>query len=72
MLCVGTLNHDNTVHMKLGIRKGINIIFSYGGQTKDLEDALGLIADEVLHPMVSDGRTVDGMKLWGYVGPLIN
>jgi propanol-preferring alcohol dehydrogenase len=63
MLCVGTLNHDNTVHMKLAIRKRLDIIFSYGGQTKDLEEVLGLIADGVLHPMVSDGKLCDFPKV---------
>lgn len=56
LLCVGTLNHENTVHMKIGIRKRLDIIFSYGGQIKDLREALGLIAEGVLDPIVADGK----------------
>ncbi|KAH7135291.1 chaperonin 10-like protein [Dendryphion nanum] len=59
MLCVGTLNHDNTVHMKVGIRKRLSIIFSYGGQTRDLKEALDLIGQGVLNPMVADGKFED-------------
>lgn len=59
MLCVGTLNHDNTVHMKVGIRKRLSIIFSYGGQTRDLKETLDLIAQGVLNPMVADGKMED-------------
>lgn len=56
LLCVGTLNHENTVHMKLGIRKRLDIIFSYGGQTRDLTEALDLISKGVLDPIVADGK----------------
>jgi len=56
MLCVGTLNHDNIVHMKVGIRKRVTIIFSYGGQLRDLAEALELIARGRLNPMVADGK----------------
>ncbi|KAF2649791.1 N-benzyl-3-pyrrolidinol dehydrogenase [Lophiostoma macrostomum CBS 122681] len=59
MLCVGTLNHHNEVHMKIGIRKRLTIIFSYGGQTRDLEDVLELIARGVLDPMVRDAKIGD-------------
>lgn len=59
LLCVGTLNHENTVHMKLGIRKRLDIIFSYGGQTRDLKEALDLIAEGVLNPIVADGKLDD-------------
>ena len=59
MLCVGTLNHENTVHMKVAIRKRLDIIFSYGGQTGDLKEALGLIAKGILNPMVADGKIED-------------
>ncbi|KAH7406398.1 chaperonin 10-like protein [Phaeosphaeria sp. MPI-PUGE-AT-0046c] len=63
MLCVGTLNHENTVHMKLAIRKRLDIIFSYGGQTQDLREALNLIARGVLNPMVTDGKLQDFPKV---------
>ena len=59
MLCVGTLNHENTVHMKVGIRKRLSIIFSYGGQTRDLKEALDLIAQGVLDPIVTDRKIAD-------------
>ncbi|KAF2463892.1 GroES-like protein [Lindgomyces ingoldianus] len=59
MLCVGTLNHKNTVHMKIGIRKRLSIIFSYGGQTQDLAKALELIQQGVLNPQVEDGKLYD-------------
>ncbi|KAI8940649.1 hypothetical protein NX059_001919 [Plenodomus lindquistii] len=59
MLCVGTLNHENTVHMKLGIRKRLDIIFSYGGQVGDLREALDLVAKGILNPMVTDGSPED-------------
>lgn len=62
MLCVGTLNHDNTVHMKVGIRKRLSIIFSYGGQVGDLKEALELIAGGVLNPIVEDGKLQDFPK----------
>lgn len=58
-MCVGTLSHDNTVHMKLGIRKRLDIIFSYGGQTRDLKEALDLIAQGILDPIVTDGKLAD-------------
>ncbi|KAF2033139.1 GroES-like protein [Setomelanomma holmii] len=63
MLCVGTLNHENTVHMKLAIRKRLDIIFSYGGQTRDLKEALDLIAQGVLNSMVSNGKLEDLPKV---------
>lgn len=59
LLCVGTLNHENTVHMKIGIRKRLDIIFSYGGQTRDLKEALDLIAQGILDPIVADGKLAD-------------
>lgn len=42
--------------MKIGIRKRLDIIFSYGGQTRDLKEALDLIAEGVLDPIVADGK----------------
>lgn len=56
---MGTLNHENTVHMKMGIRKRLDIIFSYGGQTRDLKEALDLIAGGILDPIVADGKLAD-------------
>ncbi|KAF2172699.1 hypothetical protein M409DRAFT_16660 [Zasmidium cellare ATCC 36951] len=59
MVCIGTLNLDNTVHMKVGIRKRLSIIFSYGGQVKDLEDVLDLIAKKKITPQVETGKLED-------------
>lgn len=59
MVCIGTLNLDNTIHMKIGIRKRLSIIFSYGGQVKDLEDVLDLIAKKQINPQVENGKLED-------------
>jgi len=59
MLCVGTLSHENTVYMKVGIQKRLSIVFSYGGQKRDLKEALDLIAQGVLNPLVADGKLAD-------------
>ncbi|KAF3002592.1 hypothetical protein E8E13_008353 [Curvularia kusanoi] len=56
LLCVGTLNHENIVHMKIAIRKRLDITFSYGGQIRDLKEALDLISSGVLDPVVVDGK----------------
>jgi propanol-preferring alcohol dehydrogenase len=45
--------------MKIGIRKRLDIIFSYGGQRRDLEEALDLIAAKILDPMVAEGKLED-------------
>lgn len=54
MVCIGTLDLENTVHMKVGIRKRLSIVFSYGGQLRDLEDVLALIAKGAIEPQVED------------------
>ncbi|KAL6246281.1 hypothetical protein RBB50_006517 [Rhinocladiella similis] len=59
MVCIGTLNLENTVHMKIGIRKRLSIIFSYGGQLRDLKDVLDLIAKKAIEPQVEPGRLQD-------------
>ena len=38
--------------MKTGTRKRLSYIFSYGGQVKDLELVLNLIAAGKIHPQV--------------------
>jgi propanol-preferring alcohol dehydrogenase len=63
MLCVGTLNHENTVHMNVAIRKKLSIILSYGGQKRDLREVLDLIAQGVLNPQVADGKLADFPKV---------
>ena len=45
--------------MKVGIRKRLTIIFSYGGQLRDLEEVLDLIAKGSIHPQIEDGRLQD-------------
>ncbi len=45
--------------MKIGIRKRLDIIFSYGCQTHDLREVLDLIAKGVLDPVVTDGKLED-------------
>ncbi|KAK3687104.1 hypothetical protein LTR37_019171 [Vermiconidia calcicola] len=59
MVCVGTLSPDNVMHMKLGVRKRLSIIFSYGGQREDLEALLELMARKVIMPQVEEGRLGD-------------
>lgn len=49
--------------MKIGIRKRLDIIFSYGGQTRDLKESLDLIASGVLNPIVADGKPEDLPKV---------
>lgn len=59
MVCIGTLSLDNTVRMKVGIRKRLSIIFSYGGQRQDLEAVLDLIAKKKINPQVESGQLED-------------
>lgn len=56
MVCVGTLSLDNTIHMKVGIRKRLDIIFSYGGQVQDLAEVLDMIAKGDLKPQVDTAK----------------
>lgn len=56
---MGTLDTQNTLDMKNGIRKRLSIIFTYGGQRRDLEAALDLISRGVLHPQIEAGRLED-------------
>ncbi|KAH8898872.1 N-benzyl-3-pyrrolidinol dehydrogenase [Thozetella sp. PMI_491] len=56
---VGSLDTENTVHMKIGTRKRLSFIFSYGGQVKDLEQVLDLIAKGSIRPRVEDGKIKD-------------
>jgi alcohol dehydrogenase, propanol-preferring len=59
ILAVGTLDTKNTLDMKNGIRKRLSIIFTYGGQYRDLEDCLDLISRGVVHPQVEGGKLED-------------
>ena len=58
-MCVGTLNRENIIYMKVGTRKRLTFIFSYGGQVSDLTEALDLISKKVIQPQVEDGDLRD-------------
>ncbi|KAH8897962.1 GroES-like protein [Thozetella sp. PMI_491] len=59
LLCVGFLDMENTVQMKIGTRKRLTFIFTYGGQPKDLEEVLHLIAKGAIQPQVKGGKLED-------------
>ncbi|KAJ5690696.1 hypothetical protein N7462_005088 [Penicillium macrosclerotiorum] len=63
ILCVGTLDRTNELDMKTGIRKRLSIIFTYGGQYRDLVEVLDLIAKRVIQPQVEIGRLRDFPKV---------
>ncbi|PLB51442.1 GroES-like protein [Aspergillus steynii IBT 23096] len=52
ILCVGTGDRQNEVDMKVGIRKRLSIIFSYGGQYRDIVEVLNMIATGIIQPQV--------------------
>ncbi|KAJ9608744.1 hypothetical protein H2200_006515 [Cladophialophora chaetospira] len=56
MICIGTLDTENTIDMKIGVRKRLDIVFSYGGQVQDLREALELIAEGKVKPQVSTDK----------------
>jgi propanol-preferring alcohol dehydrogenase len=45
--------------MKVGTRKRLSYIFSYGGQVRDLEQVLDLIQRKVIQPQVQEGKLRD-------------
>ncbi|KAF4447333.1 hypothetical protein F53441_9130 [Fusarium austroafricanum] len=59
LLCIGSLDTENTIHMKIGTRKRLSFIFSYGGQVSDLEKVLELIASGHISPRVETKRLED-------------
>ncbi|QBZ63332.1 hypothetical protein PoMZ_12230 [Pyricularia oryzae] len=59
ILCVGSLDTENTVSMKIGTRKRLSFIFSYAGQVQDLEKVLDLVARGVIRPQVQEKRLKD-------------
>ncbi|KAK4149217.1 chaperonin 10-like protein [Chaetomidium leptoderma] len=59
LLCIGSIDAENTVHMKTGTRKRLSYIFSYGGQVGDLKEVLDLIAKGVIRPQVQPGKLAD-------------
>ncbi|KAE9582667.1 hypothetical protein CGMCC3_g1939 [Colletotrichum fructicola] len=65
LLCIGSLDTENTVHMKIGTRKRLTYIFSYGGQISDLEEGLQLIANNKIKPRVETARLKDFPRVLG-------
>ncbi|TPX07207.1 uncharacterized protein E0L32_010910 [Thyridium curvatum] len=63
LLCIGSLNTENTIHMKIGTRKRLSYIFSYGGQVQDLKLVLDLIAKGAIRPQVTTGKLEDFPKV---------
>ena len=59
IVCIGTLNPENTVYMKVGTRKRLSFMFSYGGQARDLKEVLKLISEKVIQPQVETGHIKD-------------
>ncbi|KAK0371273.1 AMP-binding enzyme [Colletotrichum limetticola] len=59
LLCIGSLDTENTIHMKIGTRKRLSYIFSYGGQVKDLREVLQLIAKGNIRPRVETAKLSD-------------
>lgn len=45
--------------MRMGIRKRLAFIFSYGGQREDLKALLDLMSKKVIMPQVEEGRLED-------------
>ena len=46
------MDTENTIYMKIGTRKRLSYIFSYGGQVQDLKAVLDLISKGVIRPQV--------------------
>lgn len=59
LLCVGTFDDENTIDMKIGIQKRLSIIFTYGGQARDLKEVLDLISKGVIQPQTETARLKD-------------
>lgn len=59
LLCVGSISTENTVYMKIGTRKRLSFIFTYGGQVRDVKEALDLIAKGVISPQVTLAKLED-------------
>lgn len=52
LLCIGSLDYENTIEMKLATRKRLSFVFSYGSQAQDLPHVLKLIAAKKVEPRV--------------------
>ncbi|KAL6915222.1 hypothetical protein FSST1_012982 [Fusarium sambucinum] len=59
LLCIGTLDTENTIHMKIGTRKRLSFIFSYGAQVQDLKQVLDLIAAGHIRPRVETRKILE-------------
>ncbi|KAL4889858.1 chaperonin 10-like protein [Aspergillus ambiguus] len=59
LLCVGTFDDENKINMKIGIQKRLSIIFTYGGQLRDLKEVLDLISKEIIQPQVETAGLKD-------------
>jgi propanol-preferring alcohol dehydrogenase len=53
------MDQQNSVHMKIGTRKRLTFIFSYGGQVPDLVEVLELIRKGTIKPRVEPGKLED-------------
>ncbi|KAM0367782.1 hypothetical protein ACHAPY_011661, partial [Fusarium culmorum] len=65
LLCIGSLDTENTIHMKIGTRKRLSFIFSYGGQVRDLKKVLDLIASGHISPRVETRKLPDFQEVLG-------
>lgn len=50
------MDTENTMHMKIGVRKRLTYLFSYGAQVEDVEEVLQLIAKGDIRPQVETAR----------------
>lgn len=50
------MDTENTIHMKIGVRKRLSYVFSYGAQVDDLKEVLQLIASGQVRPQVETAR----------------
>lgn len=48
------MDETNTIDMKIGIRKRLSIIFTYGGQKRDLQEVLEHISKGAIRPQVEN------------------
>lgn len=68
LLCIGSLDTENTIHMKIGTRKRLSFIFSYGGQVRDLKKVLDLIVSGHISPRVETRKLPDFQEVLGALG----
>lgn len=56
IVCVGTMDTENTLYMKMGVRKRLTVEFSYGALVEDVHAVLQLIATGAITPQVETAR----------------